>query len=130
MAESNPAAEIRHSAAVANRRWRKNLSALCREYTKEAVGTLVEIMRDVNAPANSRVKCAIEILDRGWGKAPVTVNVSAGGALDLSSASDDELRKIIEENTKSLMAEAEESPDEDDFAAFFEDDGQGGGRLN
>lgn len=50
-----------------------------REYTEEAITTLVEIMRDKEAHATSRATAATAILDRGWGKPSQPV----GGAEDL-----------------------------------------------
>jgi hypothetical protein len=63
-----------------------------REYTVEAIDTLVKIMRDIKATASARVQAAGIILDRGWGKAPVTVNINRDG--NLKDLSDDELLAI------------------------------------
>jgi len=46
---------------------------LARRYTVEAIETLVSIMRDDEASPAARVSAACEILDRGHGKAPATV---------------------------------------------------------
>lgn len=110
--------EKRVSAAKANRKWRQHISVICREYTKDAVLTLVEIMTDPNAHTPSRIRAASEILDRGWGKSPVNLRVSADGQVDLSAASDAALQEIIRENTASLMQIESEDEDED------EDDGE------
>jgi phage terminase small subunit len=49
---------------------------LARRYTVEAIETLVSIMRDDEASPAARVSAACEILDRGHGKAPATVEGS------------------------------------------------------
>jgi len=44
------------------------IKSLARTHTGLAVKTLVQIMRDKDAPAYARVTAANAILDRGWGK--------------------------------------------------------------
>lgn len=46
----------------------RSLVDVAREHTLDAVGTLVEVMADQEAPHPSRVSAASAILDRGWGK--------------------------------------------------------------
>src|SRR3990167_4229544 len=41
---------------------------LCRKHSLEAVGVLVEIMRDKDAPPTARLGAAQAVLDRGWGR--------------------------------------------------------------
>ena len=41
---------------------------LCRKHSLEAVGVLVEIMRDKDAPSTARLGAAQAVLDRGWGR--------------------------------------------------------------
>ena len=53
--------------------------ALARQHVPAAINTLAAIMRDREAPASSRVAAAGAILDRAWGKAPVTVDHTSGG---------------------------------------------------
>lgn len=47
---------------------RKNISALARQYTEQALLTLAEIASDVEAPHAARVSACNHILDRGYGK--------------------------------------------------------------
>ena len=55
----------------------REVRELAREHTPEAIATLVAIMREGQSEA-SRVAAADAILDRGWGRPPVTaVFVSA-----------------------------------------------------
>ncbi|OSI82114.1 hypothetical protein BSZ21_00145, partial [Bradyrhizobium canariense] len=44
------------------------IKSLARTHTAVAMKTLVQIMRDKEAPAHARVAAANAILDRGWGK--------------------------------------------------------------
>ena len=46
-----------------------------REFTMDAINTLVEIMTNRKASASARVSAACAILDRGWGRAPQTVEI-------------------------------------------------------
>jgi hypothetical protein len=49
------------------------LVELAQSQTEAAISTLVGIMTDKGAPAAARVAASGVILDRGWGKAPQTV---------------------------------------------------------
>lgn len=111
------------TAAQANRKWKQHISAICREYTKDAVQTLTQIMGDETMPPNARIRAASEILDRGWGKAPVNITLDAGGALDLSALSDEALKNIIAENSAIMDALPgdEIDLDQSDYAEYFED---------
>jgi len=46
-----------------------------REFTADAIKTLIQIMKDPKASASARVSAACAILDRGWGRAPQTVEI-------------------------------------------------------
>lgn len=61
------------------------LRALARQHTPEAVKAIIAVMGDKKAPASARVTAASEILDRGWGRAPATMEHSGpgGGAIPL-----------------------------------------------
>lgn len=123
MGQQSVIVEQRQTAAAANRKWKQHISALCREYTKDAVETLNAIMTDEGMPPNARIRAASEILDRGWGKAPVNIKLDAGGALDLSALSDEALKDIIAENTNLLDGIGGEQVDlsANDYAEYFED---------
>lgn len=115
--------EQRQTAAAANRKWKQHISAIAREYTKDAVEVLVDIMGDTGMPPSARVKAATEILDRGWGKAPVNIKLDAGGALDLSALSDEALKDIIAENSAIMDALPGDQVDlgANDYSEYFED---------
>jgi hypothetical protein len=63
-----------------------------REHTAEALETLARIMRDAKATASARVSAAVAILERGWGKAPQTIDLRR--EIDMKELSDDELTLI------------------------------------
>ena len=48
---------------------------LARKHTAVAVETLAQVMNNMVAPASARVMAANGILDRGWGKAPQTIEL-------------------------------------------------------
>jgi len=77
-----------------------DLKKIAQPYSKEAVGVLVEIMRDTKAPAATRVQAADKILDRGHGKAPVAIEVDA--AIDLEATS----LEFLQENFIKVMDKA------------------------
>jgi len=52
--------------------WR--IKELARQYTETAIETLVEIARS-GSSESARVAAAVAILDRGWGKPPVQVQM-------------------------------------------------------
>ncbi len=52
-----------------------NLEAACRDKTPEALATILAIMAD--GQEKSRLTAATYVLDRGWGKAPQTINLDA-----------------------------------------------------
>src|SRR5215470_19019100 len=52
----------------------REVKALAREHTAEALDTLAQIMRDHKAPQAARVSAARELLDRGYGRAESSVN--------------------------------------------------------
>ena len=56
-------------------RLRSRASALARQYTEEAIDLLVDIMRDADAGPSERLRAAIAILDRGWGRPPVATSL-------------------------------------------------------
>lgn len=59
----NPSGRPKHVLADG-----KSVADLAREYTAQALDTLVEVMVDKEAAAPARVSAAGAILDRGWGK--------------------------------------------------------------
>lgn len=71
-----------------------DMVALARSMAPDALDTLGKIMRDDKAPPSSRVTAAGIVLDRGYGKAPATIQVQA--QKQLADMSDDELVAIAQ----------------------------------
>jgi hypothetical protein len=51
----------------------QDVKAAAKECTTDAISALKSIVKDSSKPAAARVSAATVILDRGWGKAPVTI---------------------------------------------------------
>ena len=67
----------------------KEVSALAREHTAEALQTLLRLMK--SSPRDEvRARCAETLLDRGWGRAPVSVAVEIGTRVSLTGVSPEE----------------------------------------
>ena len=75
----------------------KHLEELCRESADDALAFLLALLGDADAPANTRLQAAREILDRGFGK-PVdrtaVLNMSARSDSDGSDLTTAELMRI------------------------------------
>jgi hypothetical protein len=63
----------------------QDLRTLAQPYTREALMTLVAIMKDDKAPPQARAMAADKILDRGWGKASQTIVGDAESPLQLAT---------------------------------------------
>jgi len=59
------------------------IRSLARSYTRTAINVLVGVMRSKDATHTARLAAANAILDRGWGKAPQSLETAEGGALEL-----------------------------------------------
>ena len=77
-----------------------NVRDLAREMTEKAIHTLVSVMDGRQSPPNARVAAAVALLDRGWGRPPSMLEVSAmegepsSTALDYSKLTDKELHDL------------------------------------
>ena len=54
-------------------RYEYNIQELARQHTKPALKALVEIVKDAEAPHAARANAASTLLDRGYGRAPQTI---------------------------------------------------------
>jgi hypothetical protein len=54
-----------------------SVTVLARTYTDRAIALLGQIIQDEAAPTAARVQAAGSLLDRGWGKAPIQVDLNA-----------------------------------------------------
>jgi hypothetical protein len=64
------------------------VTTLARQHTEGAISLLAKVMADEKAPPAARVTAAQALLERGWGKAPVQIN------LDVKARFDDFLRDV------------------------------------
>ncbi len=71
----------------------REVAEAARHHTKTAIDVLAAIAADSRAPANARVSAAATLLDRAWGRAPQSLEVSRGPdhGGDLSQLSDHDL---------------------------------------
>lgn len=53
----------------------KEVQEAARKHTADAIKTLADIAKDVEMSAGARVSAAEALLDRGWGKAPQTLEI-------------------------------------------------------
>ena len=73
---------------------------LARQHTEETIGTLVNIMRAYATDPAPAVSAAKELLDRGYGKAPMMVTDSESEFRKAIDLTDDELDAIIEQGRR------------------------------
>ncbi len=59
------------------------IRSIARSHTRTAINVLVGVMRANDATPAARVSAANAILDRGWGKAPQSLQNGDDGALEL-----------------------------------------------
>jgi hypothetical protein len=85
-----------------------DLAALSREYTQEALDAIVGIMRDQFAPRPVRLQAAIEVLNRGHGKAPNTLIVQRGKSL--GEYTTDQLVELLNQTVAAAREQKELSP--------------------
>jgi len=58
------------------------VTTLARQHTEQAIKLLGEVMQDPKAPPASRVAAATALLDRGWGKSPVQIDLNVRARFD------------------------------------------------
>lgn len=57
-----------------------DIRSMAQTYGPEAVDTLADIMRDETKPEAARIAAAKELLDRGFGKSPQSLDITSEGA--------------------------------------------------
>jgi hypothetical protein len=82
-AESDPDRVPAARKKLSTRRTLTEIRSLARSHTRTAINVLVGIMRSNDATPAARVSAANALLDRGWGKAPQSIENSEEGALEL-----------------------------------------------
>ncbi len=58
------------------------ITTLARAHTSKAIEVLVEIMGDDKAPPAARATAATSLLDRGWGKSPIQIDLNVRQRFD------------------------------------------------
>ena len=58
------------------------ITTLARQHTEAAIQVLGDIVDDPKAPPAARVAAAQALLDRGWGKAPIQIDVQMKARFD------------------------------------------------
>jgi hypothetical protein len=53
------------------------VTTLARTFTEKAINLLGKVMDDEGAPQSARVTAAQALLDRGWGKSPIQIDLNA-----------------------------------------------------
>src|SRR6266851_896855 len=81
MARGGKRARAGRKPGVPNKASRE-LKELAQQYTEEAVGALVRVLRDKKAPASAQVAAAIAMLDRGHGKPTQHIDAEHRGTLE------------------------------------------------
>ena len=59
-----------------------SVTFLARQHTQAAMAVLREIVDDAKAPPAARATAAQALLDRGWGKAPIQIDLNTGTKFD------------------------------------------------
>ena len=78
----------------------ESLTDLARRHTAEAVGCLMEIIRDAEAPHAAKTTAALGMLDRGWGRPAQSVTIAGDAAnplhivASLEGLNDEQLRAL------------------------------------
>ncbi len=97
---------------------------LARQRTEDAVRVLHEIALDATQPGASRVAAASALLDRGWGRAPSSIDISLfvppdefeNPADDLDLAEVQALRAVIEMRQRRIAGESSSEKNSQDIA--------------
>lgn len=81
------------------------LADMAQKHAEKAISTLLDVMTDTEASPSARVSAASELLDRGFGRAPQSLDVEH--KLTLSQQFEDLLLEITGERRSRLAIEAE-----------------------
>lgn len=82
-----------------------SLAALAQQHAEKAVLTLVEVMSNEAATPSARVSAASELLDRGFGRAPQTLDVEH--KIGFSEQFEEFMRAITDRRSGRHVIEAE-----------------------
>lgn len=90
---------------------RESIPAMCRTHSKEAIETILEILRDPTARARDRIKAGEVILERGLGKANQILTVEGSIAHSHLVASIDPTLLTQEQRIALLAARVAPEPE-------------------
>ena len=85
-----------------------NLAELAQKHAEQAVFTLAEVMMNAEAPPSARVSAAAEILDRGFGRAPASLDVNH--KLGISEEFEQFMRALVDRKRSTEPVEIEALP--------------------
>jgi hypothetical protein len=88
----NPGGRPKRPETIDRRKLLANVRDAACELTQDAIDTLASIMKDLKAPAATRVSAAVALLDRGHGRPFQAVDVKVD--YDLDQLSDEELTTL------------------------------------
>ena len=87
-----------------------DLAALAQKHAQQAVLTLVEVMTNTESPPSARVSAAGEILDRGFGRAPQSLDVEH--KLSLGEEFEAFIREMTDRRAGRVIDIAADSPEQ------------------
>ncbi len=105
----NPSGLPKDPAKIEARRMTRDVRELCRQNSRAAVETLIEVMKQKSAPPAARVNAANSLLDRGWGKPQQIIEATVDS---YDRMSNEELIAYI--TSAAPVVEEEVYDDEDD----------------
>lgn len=79
-----------------------DLKELARTFTREAIETTAMIMRNATAADGARLKAAENLLDRGWGKAPLVIEDAPETARTRNEIMDDIRKRLASLETAGV----------------------------
>lgn len=88
----------------------RHLQELARSQTENAIQTLIDIMKNTRERPSTRISAAIEILNRGWGKAPQAMEIPEIGATSESPERLKARRDKLIEKINLILANHEPTP--------------------
>ena len=97
-----------------------DIRELARTHSKEALETLVAVMKSKSASPGARLTAANSLLDRAWGKPQQTIEATVTTTFD--GMTDDELRDFIARETATFGG--------GHIAAFVSGEEEGGGEFS
>ena len=86
---------------------------LARTHTATAIACLVDVMTNLDAPFTARIAAATAVLDRGFGRPTVQVDVSEAGD---STSMIDELKSVVASSSRQIATFMAVTPSGGEFS--------------